>query len=83
MMNSVEVMQQIQIDRIEAEKIASNLEKLAVICQKYGVVSQSSDILMTEEVAYEMEQLNEQISSCLVSIYTRRNALKDGLVAEV
>lgn len=83
MMNSVEMMQQIQMDRLEADKIAKSLEKLAVLCQKYGIVSQSSDILMTEDVAYELESLNEQISSCLVGIYTRRNALKDGLVAEV
>ncbi len=83
MISSAEVMQQIRMDCRETEKISKNLIRLSTLCQKYAIVSQSSDCLRIAELENELEKVNDQISQCVVGIYMRRNALKDGIVRDI
>lgn len=82
MINSKEMMQQICMDRSEAETILNELAQLSVICQKYAVVSTSSDSLRLSELEYELGQVNDKINRSIVSIYTHRSALKYGITTD-
>lgn len=82
MINSKEMMQQICMDRSEAETILTALAQLSVLCQKYAVVSMSSDNLRLSELEYELGQVNDKINKSIIGIHTHRNALKNGITTE-
>ncbi len=82
MINSKEMMQQICMDRSEAETILTALAQLSVLCQKYAVVSTSSDSLRLLELEYELGQVNDKINRSIMGIYTHRTALKNGITTE-
>lgn len=75
-------MQQICMDRSEAEAILTALAQLSVLCQKYAIVSMSSDSLRLSELEYELGQVNDKINRSIVGIYTHRSALKNGITTE-
>lgn len=82
MMNNLCIMQQIEMDQSETERIMICLQKLSLLCQKYGKIAQSSDVISTHEIEYELKDLNEQIANGLVNMYTRRKALTEGIMNE-
>ena len=82
MINSKEMMQQICMDRSEAETILTALAQLSLLCQKYAVVSTSSDSLRLSELEYELGQVNDKINRSIMGIYTHRTALKNGITTE-
>lgn len=82
MINSKEMMQQICMDRSEAETILTALAQLSVLCQKYAIVSMSSDSLRLSELEYELGQVNDKINRSIVGIYTHRSALKNGITTD-
>lgn len=82
MINSKEMMQQICMDRSEAETILTALAQLSMLCQKYAVVSMSSDIIHLSELEYELGQVNDKINRSIMGIYTHRTALKNGITTE-
>ena len=79
MINSKEMMQQICMDRSEAETILTALAQLSMLCQKYAVVSMSSDSMRLSELEYELGQVNDKINRSIIGIYTHRTALKNGI----
>ena len=82
MINSKEMMQQICMDRSEAETILTALAQLSVLCQKYAVVSMSSDSIHLSELEYELGQVNDKINRSIMGIYTHRTALKNGITTD-
>lgn len=82
MINSKEMMQQICMDRSEAETILTALAQLSMLCQKYAVVSMSSDSMRLSELEYELGQVNDKINRSIMGIYTHRTALKNGITTE-
>lgn len=82
MINSKEMMQQICMDRSESETILTALAQLSMLCQKYAVVSMSSDSIHLSELEYELGQVNDKINRSIMGIYTHRTALKNGITTD-
>ena len=82
MISVANIINQINMDRTDLESIYTILDQLSKLTQQYGVCTYGEDYLTATSLIAEINRLNHEISTKLVSIYSHREALTEGIVVE-